>query len=282
MAPTTQAVILARGLGTRMRQAGSGPALTGAQAAVADAGLKSMMPISGSRVAPDRPSVPFLDYILSALADAGIARATIVVGHEHGAVRDYFAATSAGRRVAVEFVEQREPRGTADAVLAARPAVGTTPFLVLNADNYYGPAEIASLARLGTSGLVAFEAHALVTRGGLEPDRVLRFALLDIADDDTLRAIREKPGPDDPLSLRRERWVSMNLWSFTSAIFDACERITVSPRGELELQSAVTYAMQSLGTRFAVLRAHAAVLDLSTRADVERVRAQLASVVPRP
>ena len=61
---TTCAVVLARGLGSRtsvhlIRELN----LTVAQARAADAGLKAMMPVNGR---------PFLDYVLSALADAGV------------------------------------------------------------------------------------------------------------------------------------------------------------------------------------------------------------------
>src|SRR5207244_11223120 len=60
---TTQAVILARGLGTRMRRdSGEGIApLSAAQAKAAESGAKGMMPFAR----------PLLDYVISALADAG-------------------------------------------------------------------------------------------------------------------------------------------------------------------------------------------------------------------
>src|SRR5688572_15286855 len=63
------AVVLARGLGRRMQETpGSDEAaLTPEQKAAASAGLKSMMPVAE----PGRPARPFLDYVLSELADAG-------------------------------------------------------------------------------------------------------------------------------------------------------------------------------------------------------------------
>ena len=57
-----KAVILARGLGTRMRKCDAAAQLDARQSAAADAGMKGMIPIRR----------PFLDYILSALADAGL------------------------------------------------------------------------------------------------------------------------------------------------------------------------------------------------------------------
>lgn len=283
MPAVTQAVILARGLGTRMRQspdsgratdsAGAGRrVLDAAQTAAADAGLKGMIPVGR----------PFLEYVLSALADAGITDVVLVIAPEHAAVREHFAVTAPPARVRVRFRVQAEPRGTADALLAAADAVGDEPFLMLNSDNYYPAAQCAALAALGVSGLVAFDAEALVQEGGIERDRVLRYALVDFDAHGWLRAIREKPTDDDPLVRRADRWVSMNLWSFTSRIFEACRLVQESPRGELELQSAVTIAMHELGERFRVITARVGVLDLSSRSDIATVAARLRHVQARP
>jgi glucose-1-phosphate thymidylyltransferase len=272
---TTQAVVLARGLGTRMRRETDAGAetLTAEQRAAAAQGAKGMMPL-GAR--------PFLDYVLSALADAGIADVTLVVAPEHDHVRDYFTRIAVPERVRVHFAVQAEPRGTADAVLAVRGVIDDAPFLTLNSDNYYPVEAFRALAALGAPGLVAFEEHALVRDGGIERERVLKYALLDVDDDGWLRAVREKPAAHDPLALRAERWISMNLWSFTPRIFEACERTSPSERGELEIQSAVMIAIHQLGERFRVLPMRAGVLDLSSRGDVALVAARLAGVVPRP
>ena len=274
-ARTTRAVILARGLGTRMRRdATSGSeTLTDEQRRAAERGAKGMMPL-GAR--------PFLDYVLSALADAGIQSATLVVSPEANEMRAYFERTAPPQRPRIDFAVQEEPRGTADAVRAARAAVGDETFLVLNSDNYYPVQAYADLAAIGAPGLVAFEAETLVREGGLEPERVLRYALLDADHEGWLRTVREKPDMDDPLARRAERWVSMNLWSFGPRIFDACDRIAPSPRGELEIQDAVNLAIREMGERFRVLPMRAGVLDLSSRADVGFVAARLAGIVPRP
>lgn len=274
---TTQAVILARGLGSRMRAGGGAPnasdshPLAAAQQSAAAQGAKGMMPFAR----------PFLDYSLSALADAGIREAVLVVGPEHDTMREYFRSTAVGRRVAIRFATQVEPRGTADAVAAAAGTVHDAPFLVLNSDNLYPVAAIRALAALNGPGLVAFEAESLVASSGLEPARVLKFALLDLSPEGYLRAIREKPSPDDPLAQRAERWVSMNLWSFTPTIFAACASVRPSPRGELELQDAVGMLLAE-GIRFPVVRSHEGVLDLSSRADIAAVGSRLDRVDPRP
>lgn len=272
---TTQAVILARGLGTRMRREAEGETatLSDEQRRAAAQGAKGMMPLGGR---------PFLDYVLSTLADAGITDVTLVVAPDHAQIAEYFGRTHVPARVRIHYAVQAEPRGTADAVLSVRGVVADAPFLVLNSDNYYPVAAFRDLAAVNGSGLVAFEAESLVRESRIEPERVLKFALLDIGDDDILRAVREKPSADDPLAQRAERWVSMNLWSFSPVIFEACARVRPSARGELEIQDAVTIAMRELGEPFHVVRMRAGVLDMSSRADVAFVASQLAGIEPRP
>ena len=80
---TTRALVLARGLGTRMRQPDAGVPLTREQQQAADAGLKTMMPVNGR---------PFLDYVLGALADAGLRDIALVVAPEHDTLREHLAA----------------------------------------------------------------------------------------------------------------------------------------------------------------------------------------------
>ena len=63
----------------------SGARLDAAQADAAGSGLKAMIPVGR----------PFLDYVLSALADAGFTRACLVIGPEHGVVRDHYAGRAA-------------------------------------------------------------------------------------------------------------------------------------------------------------------------------------------
>ena len=106
---TARAIVLARGLGTRMRASDPSARLTPEQHRAADAGLKAMIPLNGR---------PFLDYILSSLADAGIRHVALVVAPDHSALRDYYSAI-APVRIRLDYVVQERPLGTADAVLAA-------------------------------------------------------------------------------------------------------------------------------------------------------------------
>ena len=222
------------------------------QAAAADAGVKAMMPFGR----------PFLDFVLHSLADAGVSEVGLVLGPEHEPVRAYYRAL-ATTRIGIRFVEQSEPLGTANAVGSARAWAGTEPFIVLNADNLY-PEDVLSQLVCGRSpALPGFERDSL----GIPIERIGAFALLEVSDDGSLARIVEKPGVEAMRAAGPRALVSMNLWRFDDRIFEACEAVPVSERGERELPQAVALAVQH-GLQFDVSRAQGPVLDLSSRADV--------------
>lgn len=265
----TRAVVLARGLGKRMQSADARAMLTPEQQRAADAGMKAMMPIG------DRP---FLDFVLSAIADGGIHEVAIVVAPEHETVRRYYRVTARPVRLALNFVVQEQPLGTADAVLAVEPWVEDDPFLVMNSDNLYPAHVIRDLVSAGGPALPAFDREELVQSSNIDPERIRAFALIDVDAEGYLERIVEKPQPGEAGA---HALVSMNCWRFDSRIFDACRRVARSPRGEYELPQAVGLAVRS-GVRFRVLPARGPILDLSQRADAADVSRRLAGVTPQP
>jgi dTDP-glucose pyrophosphorylase len=268
--PITKAVILARGLGSRMRTDDASVALSAEQASAADRGLKALIPVGR----------PFLDYVLSGLADAGVVDVCLVIGPEHEQVRRYYATESKPTRVSVTFSVQNEAKGTADALLAAREFAATENFLVLNADNYYPVESYRTLILHGGPGLAGFDRDALVRQGNIDVARIRRYALLRVRDG-WLEDIVEKPDEVTFASMGERAMVSMNLWSFSPVIFDACERVSSSSRGELELPNAVRIAVREMGIAFRVFPMYAGVLDLSSRSDVASVAEHLTHVEVR-
>jgi glucose-1-phosphate thymidylyltransferase len=268
--PPTKAVILARGLGTRMRAPDGDAQLSREQAAVADTGMKAMIAIER----------PFLDYVLTALADAGFTEVCLVVGPEHDMVRQHYAE-SAPRRIKVQFAIQEKPLGTADAVLAAASFIGADAFVVLNADNYYPPAVLGELRAQREPALPAFDREALLREGNIPADRIARYALLDVGSDGYVRRIVEKPDEATVRAFGADAAVSMNVWLLTPAIYEACRRVPPSARGELELPNAVQWAIEHLGMRIRAVPVRAGVLDLSHRGDIPAVAARLRGTTVR-
>ena len=257
-------VILARGLGTRMRAGNAEADLDAGQEAVAATGVKALIPI-------DRP---FLDYVLGDLAEAGYRRVCLVIGPEHDAVRRYFGEELVCERLQIDFVEQQMPEGTADALAAAEDWVGDEPFLMLNSDNYYPRSALASLRQLTGPGVAVFGWDSMLSEGNVSEERLLRFAIIESGLDGQLSRIVEKPNADE-LGTFSESWgLGMNCWRFDQRIFAACRAIERSPRGEFELPDAVARARET-GVAFAVLHIDEAVLDMSSRADVASVKTLL-------
>jgi NDP-sugar pyrophosphorylase family protein len=104
------AVIMAGGLGTRLRP-------------LTYAIPKPLLPIG------DRP---ILEILLVQLARAGVTRAFISTGYKGDLIKSYFGD---GHRfdLAIRYVEEREPLGTAGALCLMREEL-TQPFLMVNGD----------------------------------------------------------------------------------------------------------------------------------------------------
>ncbi len=265
-----KAVILARGLGTRMRRADTEASLSEAERAVAETGVKALIPI-------DRP---FLDYVLSSLADAGYRRICLVVAPDHEAIRSYYRRVGA-TRVSIEFAVQVEPKGTANAVAAAEAFADDDPFLVINSDNYY---PLEALRRLrGQEGCATalFERESMIEGSNIAPERVRSFAVAEVDPEGLLRRILEKPDAATLAAMPQPHWLSMNCWRFTPVIFEACRNILPSPRNEYELPDAVQYVVDELRQPFHAVAVRAPVLDLTSRKDIASIKPFLSRIEVR-
>jgi dTDP-glucose pyrophosphorylase len=263
-----KAVVLARGLGTRMRRPDASVDLDDRQAVLADNGLKAMIPIG----------CPFLDYVLSALADAGYRAVCLVVAPDHDVVRRYYRNDVELERISIEFAVQEEPKGTADAVLAAKQFAVEDPFLVINADDYYPGEALRRLREVGGPATALFERESMIADSNIPEDRIQAFAVGLMNGQGRLRQILEKPSRERLASIPRPHWLSMNCWRFGPRIFEACCNIEPSQRGELELPDAVQYAIDKLRETFEVVRVRAPVLDMTSRKDVALIAKKLAGV----
>src|SRR5512142_3099654 len=116
-----QAVIMAAGLGTRLR-----PHTLAVP--------KPMLEVAGR---------PILEWSLASLPPE-IDEVVMVVGYLKERIIGKFGASWEGRRVT--YVEQTELRGTGDALARCRPHL-SGKFLVMNVDDLYGAADVAAAVR---------------------------------------------------------------------------------------------------------------------------------------
>jgi glucose-1-phosphate thymidylyltransferase len=258
MSKIEKAVILARGLGTRMRAETANSNLSFAQAEIAAAGIKTLIPIVGKKT--------LLDFIFESLTAAGFTKICLIIGEEHQAIRDFCA----DKPYDISFAVQAQPLGTANAVLAAEDFVKDDLFLSVNSDNLYPVNSLKKLRKAGHQGLIAFERHSLIEKSNIPPDRIAKFAVIELDENNFLQRITEKPE-----TVAENSFVSMNAWLFSSLIFEACRQIKLSARGEYELADSVMLTIEKLGGKFKAIKSSEGVLDLSNRADVAQVARKL-------
>jgi D-glycero-alpha-D-manno-heptose 1-phosphate guanylyltransferase len=107
-----QAIVLAGGLGTRLR-------------GVVDDVPKPMAPVRGR---------PFLAFVLDQLADTGFHTAVLAVGYRHEAIRSHFGEVYRG--LALRYSVEDEPLGTGGAIRLAWAEIAASDVFVLNGDTY--------------------------------------------------------------------------------------------------------------------------------------------------
>jgi D-glycero-alpha-D-manno-heptose 1-phosphate guanylyltransferase len=144
-----EAVVLAGGLGTRLR------------GVLAD-DPKAMAPVAGR---------PFIDWLLDALNDAGIGRVVLAVGHRRERLMDHVGSRHG--QLVVDYSVEESPQGTGGALRQAVELVRTPDVLVLNGDTFVDldvGTMLATHRSVGTG----------LTMGVREVDDVGRFGALDI------------------------------------------------------------------------------------------------------
>lgn len=110
----TSAIVLAGGLGTRLRSA------------VPDL-PKPMAPVSGR---------PFLQILLDYWITQGVDHFVLSVGYRYEAIQEYFG--NEYKHVSIEYAVETTPLGTGGGVLLAMEKVSpSSPFLLLNGDTYF-------------------------------------------------------------------------------------------------------------------------------------------------
>jgi NDP-sugar pyrophosphorylase family protein len=228
------------------------------------------------------------DILLRRAADAGVERAVIIVnGDIESRVRAHLDGFTPDVRV--DLAVQRRPRGTADAVLAARGAV-PGPVVVVNADDLYPASAFGALA--GHLRDAPAHEHAAVgfrldrTRVGSRPES---RALLDTDAAGALRAIREaqiERGGDAKFTITEspevvggDQLVSMNIWAFRPDVFDALDAAVAEhdERGfdrEVFLPDVVA-SMVASGATVRVLPSEETCLSLTYADDLDAVRSAL-------
>ena len=137
-----------------------------------------------------------------------------------------------------EFAERAKPFGTVHAVICAKDVI-TSPFAVINADDYYGreafeviSKELETLSGAADSTMVAYRLKNTVSKFGTVTrgvcsveDGLLKkrqyFEKIKLFDDGT---IRDTQFSEDGPVLDPESFVSMNMWGYHNDILRVMEQ----------------------------------------------------------
>ncbi len=110
---TKEAIILAGGLGTRLRKA-------------VDNIPKPMAPVAGK---------PFLEHILNELSNFDFEHIILAVGYKHEVIQDYFGASY--KNMQLSYSIEKELLGTGGAILQATQFLHSEETFVINGDTFF-------------------------------------------------------------------------------------------------------------------------------------------------
>jgi dTDP-glucose pyrophosphorylase len=279
-------------------------------------GLKQMEPIG-----PSGETV--MDYSIFDAARAGVERAVFVVRREFE--RDFHRRVGAkfAKRMDVGYAFQdmdllppgfapplgrARPWGTGHAVLAAKGAVGG-PFIVVNADDFYGRRAYAATADWLTrpddpGGPESYALVAFRMANTLSPHGPVSRGVCEVGADGTLVSVAEYTGlsaaagggarggvggvrgsgPDGgPAAFTGAEPVSMNFWGFRPSVFGLLEGLFakfLEARGlqanaEFYLPDAVDAMIRQGATKVSVLETPDRWLGLTHREDRDGVASRV-------
>ena len=223
----TTLVVMAAGMGSRF------------------GGLKQMEPIG--------PGGEFLmDFSAFDTKEAGFSKVVFVIKKEMEEDFKRIAVSRIQKYIDVDYVFQSmddlpagrtKPWGTGHAILCCKDKV-TTPFAIINADDYYGKAAYVVLnnalkeIKKGEMLLVGYDLAQTTTENGTVTRGVCKV------EDGYLTGIRETKGisgftycedGETVHNLPEDTIVSMNMWGFGTEIFDYLEREFEAFKNEKDL-----------------------------------------------
>ncbi|MFC4989827.1 UTP--glucose-1-phosphate uridylyltransferase AglF [Saliphagus infecundisoli] len=204
-----QAVVLAAGKGTRLRP-------------LTDEKPKGMVEIDGK---------PILSHCFEQLVELGAEEFVVVVGYEKEKIIEHYGDAFKG--VPITYTHQREQNGLAHALLSVREHVDDD-FMLMLGDNIFN-ANLKDVVRRQRED----RADAAFLVEEVPWEEASRYGVTDTNDYGEITEVIEKPD-EPPTNL-----VMTGFYTFTPAIFPACELVQPSNRGEYEISEAIDLLIRS-------------------------------------
>lgn len=181
---STTAVVLAGGLGTRLRE-----------------------------VVADRPKVlaevngrPFLEYLLDQIIESGLRRAVLCTGYMAEQIEELFGDHY--RSLELSYSRETEPLGTAGALRLALPKITTETIFVMNGDSYCEFDYEDFAGKHFSSGL---QASVLLKK----VDDVSRYGQVNVNQKGNVKSFQEKGSRQGP------GWISAGIYMISTSLLRA-------------------------------------------------------------
>ena len=203
------AILLAAGRGKRQRP-------------YTDVIPKPLLPVHGRAT---------LDYVLTAVQRAGIERVCIVTHHLEEKIFDYVGDGSKWK-LSASFAHQAEMNGNGDALLAVpKDWLPDEPLMIVATDYILEEDVLVELVH-------AHEEHGMdliISLKACPVEELMKRSSVEVDSDWQVKRVIEKPAREEILS----PYAASILLIVPPSFWNYLHRIQPSPRGELEMQSAV-------------------------------------------
>ncbi len=193
-----KAVVLVAGKGTRMEPLTSGCP-------------KVMLQVANK---------PILEHIINSAIKAGIEGFVFITGYLEEQIREYFEDGSKWG-VSIEYVQQKEQLGTANAIGCAKGYVEGT-FLVLNGDMLIEQEDLKALLSRTEEAVICVK----------EVENPSNFGVLETENNKVVRIIEKPRNPPTNLA-------NAGIYRLRESIFDFIDRTRASVRNELEITDSI-------------------------------------------
>ena len=269
-------VIMVGGASSRMKKSLETAQLDETTKSAAQKLHKSLIPLG-------KEGKTLLYYLINNAEKAGYKEIYLITSKENEGFKDLVGAKNSNnpyQGVNVHFAIQEipenriKPLGTADALeqcMEQYPELQNKMFTVCNGDNLYSEGALDDLKapRKANNALISYSGSGL----GFTDERLTKFALMDISEDDFLKQIVEKPGIEslnDYRDVGGELRVSMNIFSFLgSDIYPFLKSCPIHPvRNEKELPEAVRNLVQQDAKAVVCLPRSEKLPDLTSAEDI--------------
>lgn len=169
---------------------------------------------------------PILEHILNSAIEAGIDGFVFITGYLEEQIREYFGDGSSWG-VNIEYVQQKEQLGTANAIGCAKGHVDGA-FLVLNGDMLIGQEDLKTLLSRTEEAVICVK----------EVENPSDFGVLETENNRVVRIIEKPKNPPTNLA-------NAGIYLFRESIFDFIDKTEASVRNEFEVTDSIQMLIDS-------------------------------------